>query len=202
MSKTSYLARRRARLSVEELKRQIIFGFVLSGICLVIGSWRYYAVVGANDGVALALGSAGAFGFLLTLAFPSAWKLPEAWLGIALRTVGGGLFAVLLGLVYGLLIVPVGWVVRRTQGVDPVYSWVHTPPKKMEGWHPKQALFEVNEGRRGRLSAVKRFVDVLTFFARRGHYLFLPTLVLMIALGMVLFFVKSSALAPFIYTLF
>jgi hypothetical protein len=63
-------------------------------------------------------------------------------------------------------------------------------------------LYEVNVGRAGKLSAPKRFLDILTFFARQGHYLFLPTLVVLIALGMVLFFVKTSALAPFIYTLF
>ena len=202
MSSTSYLARRQARLAVDVLKRQIIFGFVVSGIALVIGSWRYYIVVGANDGVALALAIAGALGFLLTLAFASAWELPETWLGLAVRTLGGALFAVLLALVYALLIVPVGWLFRRLKGVDPVYSWVRNPPEDMQGWHPKQALYEVNVGRAGKLSAPKRFLDILTFFARQGHYLFLPTLVVLIALGMVLFFVKTSALAPFIYTLF
>jgi hypothetical protein len=45
-------------------------------------------------------------------------------------------------------------------------------------------------------------VNVLQFFARRGHYVFLPTLLILLALSVVLFFVKSSALAPFIYTLF
>ena len=57
-------------------------------------------------------------------------------------------------------------------------------------------------GRRGKPSLTRRFLTVLQFFARRGHYIFLPTLVVLLALGLVLFFVKSSVLAPFIYTLF
>jgi len=32
--------------------------------------------------------------------------------------------------------------------------------------------------------------------------MFLPTLVILLALGLVLFFVKATALAPFIYTIF
>jgi hypothetical protein len=197
-----YLVRLRARVDLEQLKREVVLGFVLSGIALVVGLWRYYMVVGANDAVALALAIAGALGFLLTLALPSAWKLPEAWLGIGLRVVGGALFTILLALVYVALVVPVGWLVRRANGVDPVYSWIHEPRRDMEGWNPKQVFFEANLGHSGKLSLAKRFVSVLAFFAQRGHYFFLPVLVILIALGMVLFFVKSSALAPFIYTLF
>ena len=48
----------------------------------------------------------------------------------------------------------------------------------------------------------RRFLGVLQFFAARGHYVYLPTLVILMSLGLVLFFVKSSALAPFLYTLF
>ncbi len=73
MTKSPYLARREARLAVEELKREIIFGFVISTILLVIGTWRYFLVVGASDLVSLGLAAAGALGILLTLILPSAW---------------------------------------------------------------------------------------------------------------------------------
>ena len=76
------------------------------------------------------------------------------------------------------------------------------PAGGLEGWHPKEVAFEVQVGRRGKPSLARRFLTVLQFFARRGHYIFLPTLIVLLALGVVLFFVKSSALAPFIYTLF
>jgi hypothetical protein len=202
MTKSPYLARREARLAVEELKREIIFGFVISTILLVIGTWRFFLVVGASDLISLGVASAGALGILLTLILPSAWKRPESWLGTALRTIGGFLFTLLLTLVYGLLVTPVGWVLRRMKGSDPLYSWTSTPPGGMEGWHPKQVLYEANVGQRANLSVARRFINVLKFFVSQGHYLFIPTLLLLLVLGMILFFVKSSALAPFIYTLF
>jgi hypothetical protein len=202
MTKSPYLARREARLAVEELKREIIFGFVISTILLVIGTWRYFLVVGASDLVSLGLAAAGALGILLTLILPSAWRRPESWLGTALRAIGGFLFTVLLTLVYGLLVTPVGWVLRTMKGSDPLYSWTSAPPEGMEGWRPKQVLYEANIGQRANLSVARRFIKVLQFFASQGHYLFIPTLLLLLVLGMILFFVKSSALAPFIYTLF
>lgn len=202
MTKSPYLARREARLAVEELKRAIVFGFVISTILLVTGTWRYFLVVGASDRVSLGLTTAGALGILLTLFLPSTWKWPESWLGAALRTIGGFLFTVLLTLVYALLVTPVGWVLRKTKGSHPLYSWTATPSEGMEGWHPKQVLYEANVGQRANLSVARRFIRVLQFFASQGHYLFIPTLLLLLVLGMILFFVKSSALAPFIYTLF
>jgi hypothetical protein len=41
----------------------------------------------------------------------------------------------------------------------------------------------------------------LSFFAQRGHYLLLPVLLFLLLLGLILFFVQTSALAPFIYTI-
>ena len=45
----SYLERRAARLAFESLKKEIIFGMVISSLLLGIGTWRYFVVVGAND---------------------------------------------------------------------------------------------------------------------------------------------------------
>jgi len=197
-----YLQRRNARVALAQLKREIIFGMVVSSIMLGTGTWRYYIVVGVNDALWSIVAALGALGLLVTLILPWLWKSPEAGLTAIVRRVGGALFAVLLALVYGLLIFPVGWMLRRIKGADPVYSWESEMPLGMEGWHPKEVVFELNAGSHKKPNLLRRFVNVLQFFARRRHYVFLPTLVILLALGMVLFFVKASALAPLIYTLF
>ena len=43
---------------------------------------------------------------------------------------------------------------------------------------------------------------VVGYFIRNGHFVLVPVVVFLLLAGLVLFFVKSSALAPFIYTLF
>lgn len=199
---TTYLARRAARLAHEALKREIIFGMVISTMLLAAGLWCYYIVVGANDRLWQAVAMLGAVGWLAALVFPVLWKGPEQLLGAVMRKLGGFLLGALLALVYGMLITPVGWLIRLVKGADPIYAWDGPAPAGMEGWQRKEVLFETNAGPAGKPNLLRRLLSVLRFFAERGHYVFLPVLIILIALGMVLFFVQSSALAPFIYTLF
>lgn len=199
---SSYLERRAARVALERLKREIIFGMVVSLLLLGIGTWRYFVVVGASEAFWSAIAALGAAGLIIALVLPWLWQAPETVLTGIIRRVGGALFAVLLALVYALLVVPVGFALRRMKGTDPIYVWDGDVPARMEGWRVKDVLFEVNVEVQSKPSLFRRFLGVLQFFARRGHVLFLPMLVILIALGMVLFFVKSSALAPLIYTLF
>ena len=199
----SYMERRAARLAFHALKTEVAFGMVISSLLLGVGSWRYFVVIGANDGLAASAAVLGAVGWLLTLVIPSVWSLPEKALGVLVRGFGGALFALLLTLVYGALMVPVGVLLRTFRGSGPILTWDRAPPAGgLEGWRPKEVACEVQVSRRGKPSLAMRFLAVLQFFVRRGHYVFLPALVIVLALGLVLFFVKSSALAPFIYTLF
>jgi hypothetical protein len=48
----------------------------------------------------------------------------------------------------------------------------------------------------------RRFIMLLQLLASQKHYLFIPIPLLLLVLGTILFLVKSSALAPFIYALF
>jgi len=199
----SYMDRRAARLAFHALKTEVAFGMVISSLLLGVGAWRYFVVIGANDRLAAAAAVLGAIGWLLTLLIPSVWRFPEKALGFLVRQVGGALFAVLLTLVYGALMVPVGFLLRAFGGSGPIATWDRAQPAGgLEGWRAKEVACEVRASRRGKPSLAMRFLAVLRFFVRRGHYVFLPTLVIVLALGLVLFFVKSSALAPFIYTLF
>lgn len=202
MTTTTYLVRRQARLSLDALKRDIVFGYVVSCILLALGLWKYFIVVGASDSLALLMAGCGACGMLLTLIFPSAWSLPQSGAAALMRHVGGFLFAVLLAFVYAVLVTPFGILLRALKGRAPIYQWADHPPEGMEGWHPKVVLCETNHGGNRRAGVARRFVHIIAFFIDRGHYLFLPMLVILIALGLVLFFVKTSALAPLIYTLF
>ena len=43
---------------------------------------------------------------------------------------------------------------------------------------------------------------MIGYFVRNGHFMLLPVVVFLLVAGLVLYFVKTSALAPFIYTLF
>jgi hypothetical protein len=197
-----YLDRRASRLAFEAIKREIIFGMVISTLLLGVGLWRYFFVVGATDHLWAVIAVLGGLGLAAAIVLPVTWIGPERAASFVFRRAGGAVFTLFLTVIYVLMVSPIGWGLRKVKGADPIYAWEGETPASMEGWHPKEVVYEVNLGGRGKPSLARRFVAVLQFFARRGHLVLLPTLVVLIALGMVLFFVKSSALAPFIYTLF
>jgi hypothetical protein len=197
-----YLRRRKARVAFAALKREIVFGMAISTLLLAIGAWRHFVVIGANDLLWGTVAALAGLGLLVAVVFPAAWSAPERVVSHLVGKLGGWLFAALLTLIYGFLITPIGWALRILKGSHPIYAWNGAVPGAMEGWRAKDVLAEPNIVIRARASLARRFFGVLRFFALRGHYLVLPVLVVLIALGMALFFVKSSALAPFIYTLF
>jgi hypothetical protein len=202
-SPPSYLQRRSARLAYEDLKKHVIFGLVISTIALGIGAWNYYFALGGKDLFFRGLMIAGVAGWAVALILPSLWASVEKATGFFMRKVGAGLFAVLLTLFYGVMIVPVGVVLRRLRGSVPIAMWNGPPPNDgLEGWRSKDVVVEAQIGQIGKASLPRRFIGVLQFFLQRKLYVFLPALVALLALGMALFFVKTSALAPFIYTLF
>lgn len=202
MHDNPYFASRRVRLALDALRRDIIFGLVISGILLTLGLWRYLFVIGVDDRLWGSVAGVGAAGLLLTIAFPSAWSLPRAILSALIQRIGAVLFALLLTVVYLLVITPFGSLQRLARGAEPIYEWSGRPTTQMEGWRSKEILFEHSHGRHSMKNLARGFLDVLDFFIRRGHFLILPALLILVSLGLVLFFVKSSALAPLIYTLF
>jgi hypothetical protein len=202
MTQYDYLQRRAARTACEALKREMIFGLALSTLMLALGLWRYLFVLDARDAVWGTVAAVGALGLLAAVVFPAAWIPVERAMSRAAKLIGGWLLNAILAVVYLLLIAPLGWALRRLKGSDPIYAWRGDAPRSMEGWRPKEVLFETRVGQTGKPNVARRFLGVLQFFATRGHYVYLPTLVILMSLGLVLFFVKSSALAPFLYTLF
>ena len=51
----------------------------------------------------------------------------------------------------------------------------------------------------GKLSTIK---ELLAFFIQRKRYWLIPLVILLLVIGLVLIFAQTSALAPFIYTIF
>ena len=93
---------------------------------------------------------------------------------------------------------------ERLRGADPFYAWTGEAPAVTQGWVPKSV---VDDRRSASSEAAMRPLSsqlfvVIGYFLRNGHFVLVPVVVFLLLAGLVLFFVKSSALAPFIYTLF
>lgn len=200
---SGYRARRELRAASRRLTQLLVFGYGIGAIVLAIGSYNYLFAAAGRTPASKATAIAGAALLLLTLAAPFAWALPERLLRRAGNWIGHGAMTIVLVIVYFAFFWPVGALLRRLKGPDPVYEWRILPPPGMEGWRTKELPPDVaSADAPGRGPGRIGLFTVLAFFARRGHYLLIPALLVLVSLGIALFFLQTSALAPFIYTLF
>ncbi|MDC3279515.1 DUF5989 family protein [Gammaproteobacteria bacterium] len=102
------------------------------------------------------------------------------------------------------MIWPVGVLIRKTSGTDPIYEWGENSLITREGWRKKNIPSEVSLISNGETTSSGQIGvwSVLKFFIQVKQFLLLPVLLILVTLGIVLFFLQTSALAPFIYTIF
>jgi len=205
MAATSpYLIRLRERTAWLALKRQIVLGLVGGWLLLLIGAFRYFYEVHARGATAIGLLVAGCALFGMGLLWPQGLAGVERGVRAGTGWIGKGVLMAFLSLTYFAVITPVGLVWRAARGSHPFYAWKANPPAAMEGWVPKAV---VDDARAASAEAgIRRLalqpVFVVGYFVRNGHFMLLPVVVFLLVAGLVLYFVKTSALAPFIYTLF
>lgn len=196
----TYRDRLAARTAVAELKRHAGFGMAISSILIGWSAWKYYFAVGVNDTLWLALLILGLVGLVAARALPSIWTLPERAFATAMQHVGNWLFAIVLAFLYFALVTPLG-ILARMSTRESFVEWHHDHLPRRANWTPKEITAD-GIVRHKRRSLFRSLAAVLLHFHRRKLYFVLPFLAIVLALGLALFFVKGSALAPFIYTLF
>jgi hypothetical protein len=184
------------------IRQFIAYGLVMGWILTLVAGFLFFCVPSRLDPLWCSLLIIGLVHLVAAVVVPQALAWPErAWMTVA-RWQGWLVMTTLLTIVYFTLIWPAGYMSRRrTHGF---VAWDDQPPSSTTVWEPID-LEETDSasvaGSRYR-SLPLLLAGVIAFFFRRGNYILLPILILLIVLGLVLYFVQSSALAPFIYTLF
>jgi hypothetical protein len=193
------LALRRDALAI---RRQIAYGLAVGWILLLVPGFIYFCVPSRFDPLWSALMALGALHLASAVILPQLLYWPErAWSKIA-RWQGWIVMTVLLSVIYFALIWPAGYFSRRrTRGF---VAWNGHPASFSSAWEPidlfDSEIGSITAGRYRSLPLV--LASVVGFFFRRGDYLLVLIVVLLVVLGLALYFVQTSALAPFIYTLF
>ncbi len=200
--RSRYLKRLALRREAVAIRRQTVYGLVMGWIFLLVPGFVYFCVPSRLDWLWAALMAIGGLHLAAAVVLPQALDWPErAWIGLA-RWQGWLVMTVLLTIVYFGMIWPAAGVSRRkTRGF---VSWVGEPPPLESAWEPIESMeLAAEDAERERYRSLPVLLaSVVGFFIRRGNYVLLPILILLIVLGLALYFAQSSALAPFIYTLF
>lgn len=201
----SFLKRRERRLFHQEVKRQIVLGLFIGIVLLIISAVQYFLTQDANDAFWFILMWISLVVVVTSLVCPSLLSFPERVWHMLTQYIGKTLLTVLLTTFYVAVITPVGCLMRAARGSSPFYSWSGSPSgDTFEGWTPKDMshYFGNNATAKHVRGLFVQLIDVLGYFVRNKQLILLPGLVFLLALGLFMFFLKTSALAPLIYTLF
>jgi hypothetical protein len=205
LAPTRYARTLAERRETDQIRQLSQFGLLLGWLFTLTGGFCWFCVVGQMDWFWRSLMMLGIAMLLLGTFVPQTLAWPHRqWMRLA-HLQGWLVMTVLLTVTYFTLIWPLGWWERKRRGSSPFFTWDGPAPRVKTGWQPltDSPVHKVARGSqklRSR-SLLWLFFDTLAFFSRRGHYLLLPVLILLLVLGLILFFVQSSVLAPFIYTI-
>ncbi|MEH2412478.1 DUF5989 family protein [Nostoc sp.] len=204
MTKFSYLQRLKQRKHLAQLQEQIVFGLTLGWLMTLVGGFRYFFAIDGHDNLWKALLYIGIGLITISLLVPSAISLFHSFLRHLTEKIGEKIFLLILLASYFLFILPIGVLLRKQKTNNSFHVWQDKFMAQAEGWikwESREDIQPLQPGAKKR-PLMLQLVWVVAYFIRNGHYLLIPVLVLLLVLGLILFFVKSSALAPFIYTLF
>jgi uncharacterized protein DUF5989 len=200
--RSKYLQSLALRRQAAAIRQQTAYGLVIGWVLTLVAGFIFFCVPNRVDWLWSALIVVGLMHLGAAVVLPQSLAWPQrAWIALA-RWQGCLVMSVLLTVVYFALIWPANWLSRR--GTRGFVAWDDQPPDSTTAWEPidlPEMELSHAAGQHAR-SLPLLLAGVIGFFFRRGNYVLLAIVILLLVLGLVLYFVQSSALAPFIYTLF
>jgi hypothetical protein len=197
---SGYMKRLNLRREQAALKNNVIFGLTIGWVFTLLGAFKTWILL--EGGVAPLLFAVGLAFLGTTLIAPGLMVYPHRVMKAIATFVGTNLFKAVLTVIYFVTILPAGLIYQKKNNHEPFYSWSDSNPPAIEGWTNKEASDENGKTSEYSLPGWLQPLSVVIYFARHSQLLFLPCLIILLMLGLVGIFVQSSALAPFIYTLF
>ena len=201
-SKYKYLQNLEARRSRKLQKTNIVFAQVLGWALSLLAGFRYFILLEDAWLLPLIIGNALLF---IGVAAPNMVQGLRINLESIASLVSTFLLQALLAIVYFLVVCPAGMLMQIRRGRAPFYSWeAASAPldSEFEGWTPKKCSDErqllLNKNKLGS----NHIVQLFAYLFSNGDLLIMPSLLVIICLGLVSIFIQSTPLAPMIYTLF
>jgi len=183
-----------------EAKERIIFGLIggllLMGLGLTgILNHQGWVKVLAQTSIYI-----GGLFFLLGIFYPPWLAIPKN----AFFSFGNGigkaiLSTILLVFVYTIFILPVGLVMQKKKGKYQFERWKDALDSSHQtALSPRGNQESVNKKTSNRYVLLR----VFSYFIRKKHFIMIPVLCILLILALLFFFISTTIIAPFVYTIF
>lgn len=196
---TEYMIERKKRMDDQMLKDYSVFGQLGGLIFCIIGFMKWLTTY--NEVLASLLVIIIAFGLYLMVSgivFPQSIAWFYKLFSFVGNKIGNIIFGILLTVVYLVFLIPVSRFIKRKKGKYLYLSWNGEYPGNEKTGFISWMGTDIAD-KKGMLGTM---TGLMGTFINHGQQIFVPIVVLLVILGVILFFVSSSVMAPFIYTLF
>ena len=203
--RTNYLEQLALRRQDMAIRRHIVYGLVMGWILALGFGFLFFCAPSRVlwlDRLWASLAVLGVLHLAAAVVVPQALYWPErAWTAIT-RWQGWLVMRILLTLIYFGLLWPASYFSRRrTRGFVTWRAHVENAPSAWQSLDVSDwaSLSMSHDSYR---SLPMLFASVIGFFFRRGDIVLVLIVMLLVVMGLILYFVESTVVAPFIYTLF
>lgn len=192
---TSHLERHRERQSGAQFRRQVTFGLALGWILVLVGGAYAFFVPFSLGGLWTTVFAVGVALLMTSMLRPTAMEPVERLFRNLTQPIGNFIFKSVLTIVYYLVITPAG---RLMGSGEQFYNWQSPEQAPQETAWVERGVPQTRVGPSGAPLGYR----VLAAFVSRSNAAMLPAVLILVLGGLLMFFLETSAFAPFIYTLF
>lgn len=191
-----YLQEKKIRENRKNYKDNVLFG-MLGGVFLAFLSFMQFLRVGKGWDILWAIVFVFAILlFMIAIIYtPLVEPIKNGFMKVG-NAIGNLVFKLLLIIMYITFFIPAGKLMDKRK--YEFYSW-ETGLSGAKGFIDREMLYNSDSDYSDKNISLYR---VISFFMERRQFVMLPALVILLVLGIVLFFLSSTVVAPFIYTLF
>ena len=141
------------------------------------------------DKVNIVLIFLGCLLIMLATIYPNTLAYLRLFIKKIFSLIGSFIFKIVLFVLYYILVIPIGFILKKRNEKKQVISETNFNIYKKENFYNKR-------------KGVYNILQIFRIFTNEKYFLMLPLIVIFILFGFLLIFVQSSIVAPFIYTLF
>lgn len=189
----NYIIKRHKKLKASKEKDNYIFGFCFGLFIILINIYFFLTTpdIKIVNIINLFFILLGILFILLSIIYPNSLDfIHNKILKKIINFIGKIIFNILLVLIYFLLVLPVGLIIKRKERKN--NKQINTN---------FYSCTDINNSQ-NRKKGIYNILQVFRIFANERYALMIPIIIILIIIGLLLIFVQSSVITPFIYTLF
>lgn len=188
----SYINQRNLLLKKNKERDNYIFGFIFGFILLLLNIFIFLSTpdITILNYVNILLMILGIIFILLATIYPNSLNTIHKLFSLITNFIGNIIFKIILTILYFILVIPIGLIIKFKE------------KKKEKDLRSNFFDYKNDNLKANNKKGILNIFLIFKLFSNEHYILMLPLIILLIIIGVLLIFVQSSVIAPFIYTLF